>query len=114
RLAFGKDATFRELKRDDLAKRAKDASRRYDEYFNVLHVKAWEVLVGGQPAGWFATDAVIGKVEKIDYAVALDANVAVQQVFILKYRESHGQEIKRPSWLAQFPSKSVNDALRLN
>ncbi len=112
--AFGKDADFREIKRDDVAQRAKNASQRFDEYINAYRLKLWDVRVNGAQVGWFATDEVIGKVEKIDFAVAFDISGNVRQVFILKYRESHGQEIKRPSWLSQFPGKNASNALKLN
>ncbi|MFP5441932.1 MAG: FMN-binding protein [Gammaproteobacteria bacterium] len=111
--AFGKDASFREMPRDEIDRLAKAAGRTYAEYINTFRIKIWRASVDGAPAGYFATDAVIGKVEKIDYAVALDNAGKVQQVFILKYRESHGQEVKRADWLAQFRGKGAGDPLRL-
>lgn len=111
--AFGEDASFREMPKEEIDRLAKAAGRTYAEYINTFRIKVWRASVDGAPVGYFATDAVIGKVEKIDYAVALDNTAAVQQVFILKYRESHGQEVKRIDWLEQFKGKTAGDPLRL-
>jgi hypothetical protein len=66
----------------------------------------------GQTAGYFVTDQVIGKFEKIDYAVVLAADGRVRAVRVLKYRESHGHEVAELGWLAQFAGRSAQDPLK--
>ena len=76
----------------------------------------WLVRVarrGGSTLGFVVTDAVIGKVELIDYAVAIALDGTVRQVEILSYRESHGFEIRLPAWRKQFVGKGSGAALRV-
>ena len=76
----------------------------------------WSVRVakrGGTALGYVVTDAVIGKVELIDYAVGIALDGRVSQVEILSYRESHGFEIRLPAWRKQFVGKGGDAALRV-
>jgi Na+-transporting NADH:ubiquinone oxidoreductase subunit C len=61
--------------------------------------------------GAVAVDEVIGKFERITYAVGVDARGAVKQVEILSYRESHGGEVRLPAWRKQFVGKDAGSAL---
>jgi Na+-translocating ferredoxin:NAD+ oxidoreductase RnfG subunit len=67
----------------------------------------------GVPLGVLAVDEVIGKYERIRFAVALDATGAVKQVEILRYSESHGQEVRLPAWRKQFAGKPATAALQV-
>lgn len=63
--------------------------------------------------GYVVCDDVVGKVELISYAVALNLDASVRQVEILTYRESHGGEIRHPAWRRQFAGKSAASGLAL-
>ena len=69
----------------------------------------WKVSTGG----WFIVDRVVGKHEKITYAVALDAKGAVRAVDILTYQETYGYEVRNANWRAQFVGKTAQDAVQL-
>ncbi|MEO6709139.1 MAG: FAD:protein FMN transferase [Planctomycetota bacterium] len=56
---------------------------------------------------------VIGKSLPITYLVILDAGNRVRGIEILEYRESHGGEVRREKWRAQFQGKGVQDELKL-
>ena len=76
----------------------------------------WSVQVarrGGATLGFVVTDAVIGKVELINYAVGIALDGSVRQVEILAYRESHGFEIRLPAWRRQFVGKGATAALHV-
>ena len=76
----------------------------------------WSVQVarrGGTTLGFVVTDAVIGKVELINYAVGIALDGSVRQVEILAYRESHGFEIRLPAWRRQFVGKGATAALHV-
>ncbi|MDE2628077.1 MAG: FMN-binding protein [Burkholderiales bacterium] len=76
----------------------------------------WSVRVarrGGATLGFVVTDAVVGKVELIDYAVGIALDGSVRQVEILSYRESHGFEIRLPAWRRQFVGKGGTSAIRI-
>ena len=76
----------------------------------------WSVQVarrGGTTLGFVVTDAVIGKVELINYAVGIALDGSVRQVEILSYRESHGFEIRLPAWRRQFVGKGATAALHV-
>jgi Na+-translocating ferredoxin:NAD+ oxidoreductase RnfG subunit len=77
---------------------------------------AWPVRVvkrGGQALGYVVTDAVVGKVELIDYAVGIALDGTVKQVEILSYRESHGFEIRLAAWRKQFVGKGSAAAIKV-
>ena len=57
-------------------------------------LRVWKAYAGKELLGYFILDAVIGKHELIDYAVALDPSGTVLQVEVLTYRESYGGEIR--------------------
>ena len=72
-----------------------------------------EARQGDAVLGRVIVDAVIGKFEQIDYAVALDATGKVLGVEILTYRESHGAEVRLPAWRNQFVGKTAADPVKL-
>lgn len=61
--------------------------------------------------GYVVLDDVIGKVELISYAVAVNPDASVRQIEILAYRESHGFEIRNPAWRKQFVGKTAQVGL---
>lgn len=67
----------------------------------------------GVALGVMVVDEVIGKYERIRFAVALDADGRVKQIEILSYSESHGQEVRLPAWRKQFVGKPATAALRI-
>jgi FMN-binding domain len=77
------------------------------------HWKMIEARRGNALLGRVVFDEVIGKVELISYAVAIGSDGAVQQVEILSYRESHGQEVRLPAWRKQFVGKTAASPLHL-
>ena len=77
---------------------------------------SWRTIAaygGDKLLGHIVLDDVIGKVELISYAVALNQDASVRQVEILAYRESHGFEIRNPVWRKQFAGKTVDDGLAI-
>jgi Na+-translocating ferredoxin:NAD+ oxidoreductase RnfG subunit len=76
--------------------------------------RIWQARNADQSLGWFFADAVIGKSEAIDYALALDANGAVIALEVLQYRESHGSEVRMAPWRKQFVGKTARDPVALN
>lgn len=75
--------------------------------------RIWQARQGSTLLGYVVTDAVIGKFELIDYAVALNPAGEIQAVEILAYRESHGYEVRTKPWRAQFSGKSAQSPLRI-
>jgi len=73
----------------------------------------WRVSAAGEPLGWFIVDNVIGKVERITYALALGRGGAVRSIEILEYRETHGYEVRNAAWRRQFEGKSARTPLEL-
>jgi hypothetical protein len=71
-------------------------------------LRAWKAA-----DGYFFVDAVIGKHDLINYAVALDGDGKVRQVEILEYREAYGGEIRNPRWRKQFTGKHHGDPVHL-
>jgi Na+-transporting NADH:ubiquinone oxidoreductase subunit C len=81
-----------------------------------LRATPWRILVasrGAEVIGAVAIDSVVGKLELIDYAVAVGADGKIRDVEILAYRESHGYEVKLPAWRRQFVGKGADASLRV-
>ena len=68
---------------------------------------------GGATLGYVVVDEVIGKFERITYAVGVNADGSVRQVEVLSYRESHGHEIRLPAWRKQFVGKTAASPLHV-
>jgi len=66
-------------------------------------VKVWRVSTGG----WFFLDQVIGRDDRITFAVGLDATGAVKDVEILICLQKY-DGIRRPDWRAQFVGKQYS------
>lgn len=77
------------------------------------HLRYVEALKEGIPLGAVVVDEVLGKFERITYAVGINADGSVRQIEILSYRESHGQEVRLPSWRKQFAGKTAHSALAI-
>lgn len=74
----------------------------------------WRAMAGEQAVGWFVVDEVIGKVERITYAVSLTPDGAVRAIEILDYRETHGYEVRNAAWRRQFNGKTAGKPLELD
>lgn len=68
---------------------------------------------GANTLGYVVVDEVIGKFERITYAVAMNADGTVRQLEILSYRESHGGEIRLPAWRKQFVGKTATSPMQV-
>lgn len=71
-------------------------------------LRAWKA-----DQGFFFVDAVIGKHDLINYAVALSADGAVRQVEILEYREAYGGQVRNERWRAQFVGRRHGDPVQI-
>jgi Na+-translocating ferredoxin:NAD+ oxidoreductase RnfG subunit len=58
-------------------------------------------------------DEVLGKHERIKYAVAIGPDGTVRQIEILDYRESYGYEVRDAAWRQQFVGKTAASTLQL-
>ena len=74
----------------------------------------WRAGRDGLHMGWFIVDNVIGKHEFITYAVALTPAGKVIGVEIMSYRETHGGQVRMPSWRENFAGKTLADRFRLD
>lgn len=75
--------------------------------------RVWQAKQGDKLIGYVVADAVIGKFELINYAVALSPDGEIRDVEILAYRESHGYEVRNKPWRSQFTGKSAQSPLRI-
>ena len=72
-------------------------------------VKVWRTSTGG----WFFLDQVIGRDDRITYAVGLDSSGGVKGVEILTCLQKY-DGIRRADWLAQFAGKHYTQSDLLN
>jgi hypothetical protein len=83
------------------------------EHDSGVKVFAGSLRVWKADDGYFFVDAVIGKHDLIDYAVALTAEGQVRQVEILEYREAYGGEVRNSHWRAQFVGRHHSDPIQI-
>lgn len=89
-------------------------AKRLDDDVKNRRIKFWEARQGAQRLGYFATDAVIGKFELFDFAVAFGPDAVIRQVEVLNYLESHGMEVHdEAGWRQQFIGKNADAAFSL-
>lgn len=91
-----------------------DADRRAMRERSSVHEpfradRVWRVSTGG----WLLIDEVLGKHERIKYAVAIGDDGAVRGLEIMEYRESYGYEVREAAWRAQFVGKTAASPLKL-
>jgi hypothetical protein len=84
--------------------RALDAVASVRQRGEIRQIDAW---AGSKLVGTLYVDDVIGKVEWVTYALALGADGSVRSLEILEYRETHGYEVRTPSWRKQFAGLHV-------
>ncbi|MEI7969478.1 MAG: FMN-binding protein [Betaproteobacteria bacterium] len=72
-------------------------------------LRVWRAADGAM----FVVDDVVGKHEKIAYAIGIGADGAIRGIEILEYRESYGYEVRNASWRAQFRGKTAAAPLDL-
>lgn len=73
----------------------------------------WRAMGPEGTLGWLFVDEVVGKHEYITYAIALSPDGKVLGIEIMSYRETHGDEVRRDAWRAQFDGKTLHDELKL-
>ncbi len=75
-------------------------------------IRIWKATRGGTLLGHFLVDEVIGRQNLITYAIGIDPDGSLRNLEVLSYRESHGGEIRNPSWRAQFDHRNSLDQVR--
>ena len=71
-------------------------------------LRAWRA-----DSGYFFVDAVIGKHDLINYAVALGSDGKIREVEVLEYREAYGGEVRNSRWRAQFVGRRYGDPVQV-
>lgn len=71
------------------------------------------ILSKDDTAGYIYRGSELGKVERMDFAVALDTEGRVRRVLLTAYRESIGGEVKSKRFMRQFEGKKIGSALQL-
>jgi Na+-translocating ferredoxin:NAD+ oxidoreductase RnfG subunit len=75
-------------------------------------IRIWRATKNGTLIGHVFVDEVVGKQNLITYAVGVDPDGSLRNLQIMAYRESHGSEVRNPSWRAQFDRRRSLDELR--
>ena len=73
----------------------------------------WRFEKDGALLGYACIDDVLGKSQPITFLLVTDTELRIRSVEILAYRETHGSEIRRADWRAQFAGKQPGDPLRV-
>lgn len=114
RLTFFPEATHFETRALAFSKSQLKAIRRASGVkLYPKRLQSWDVLGDSRRLGWFFVDDVVGKHEFITIGVGISDVGEVIGLEILDYRETHGGEVGRASWRAQFLGKQYGDPMRL-
>lgn len=73
-------------------------------------IEIWRIRDGSNVLAFALLDHTVAKVKPISFLTLFSAQGQVLQSEILKYRESHGEQVTRPKWLAQFKGKKAEDS----
>jgi thiamine biosynthesis lipoprotein len=73
----------------------------------------WRFERDGELLGYACIDDVLGKEQPITFLLATDPTLKIRSIEILAYRESHGGEVRRADWRAQFAGKDPDSPLRV-
>jgi Na+-translocating ferredoxin:NAD+ oxidoreductase RnfG subunit len=68
---------------------------------------------GDSILGYAILDDVRGKDQLITYVVAVTAELVVNSLEIVTYREPYGEEVKHETWQRQFYGKKAGDPMRV-
>ena len=71
----------------------------------------WRVFLGSKTVGFVVRDNVRGKSKNITYLVAFDEKGIIVGLEILKYRESHGYQVRYESFRKQFHGKGSDNPI---
>lgn len=104
-----------EVQRQSLSLNAELRARIQERSRNRVAFSKMDVYIGmsqGKPVGYAMIHHVKGKARPITFMTVIGPDGKVRQVEILAYRESHGGEIRYPSFLKQFIGKNISDPIR--
>ncbi|MBK7645421.1 MAG: FAD:protein FMN transferase [Planctomycetes bacterium] len=73
----------------------------------------WRFEREGKLLGYATISQVQGKAQPITFLLSADPQLHIRGIEILEYRESHGAEIRREDWRAQFVGKDSDAPLRV-
>lgn len=85
-------------------------SRLFEESFTVVRALGED----GALQGYAIVTEEIGKFKPITFLVAIAPDASVKDVAVMVYRESHGGDVRRRRFLAQFRGKTTEDPIKQN
>ncbi|MHC4392230.1 MAG: FAD:protein FMN transferase [Planctomycetota bacterium] len=103
------DGTILELRVEEKRRIEERQGRRLFEKGFVVYRG---VRADGEVTGYAIITEEIGKYQPITFVVGVQPDGSVERVAVMVYRESHGSEVKRRRFLAQFDDKSLSDPIR--
>ena len=84
----------------------KDVEKTVRQRFFRPEIYTWKIARGDDVVGYAALDNVLGKSLPITFLVVFDTEGVIQSTHIVKYRESHGGQVKLERWRKQFVGKT--------
>lgn len=77
------------------------------------HLFMWKITKGERSIGTAYLDNTKGKMQPISFLVVLDSVSKIINVEIVKYRESHGGQVREKNWLSQFIGKDEESSFKV-
>ena len=83
----------------------KVAEKIVRQHFFRPNLYTWKMEFGGN-IKFAVLDNVVGKVQPITFLMIFTESFEIEHVEVMKYRESHGYEVRNESFLNQYKGKS--------
>ena len=102
------------LSAEEATKNVFPTLEKYDTESRIVdnqEFKIFTVFAHDKIIGWSVVLEEMGKIKPITFLVGIDTQDKVVGVYVLEYRDMFGSEIKRRSFLRQFPGKTADDPL---
>jgi Na+-translocating ferredoxin:NAD+ oxidoreductase RnfG subunit len=108
----------RDIERTDVLLRAGERAnlekRLRTRLFEDRHVVYRGRAASGEVTGYAVITEEIGKFKPITFIVGIRPDGSIREVAVMVYRESHGSDVRRRRFLAQFDDKRPGDGLQPN
>lgn len=88
----------------------KKAGSKANKPFFRDKIEVWRIRDGSKVLAFAVLDHTVAKVKPISFLALYNLQGQLITSEVIKYRESHGDKVCRPKWLAQFRGKKAGDS----
>jgi Na+-translocating ferredoxin:NAD+ oxidoreductase RnfG subunit len=110
---FGEEVLVSFSKIDLISAGKQMSEKKAGDRFYSSYLFRWIINKNDRHIGTAYLDNTKGKMQPISFLVVLDSISRISNVEIVKYRESHGGQVREKNWLSQFIGKDENSGYKV-